>query len=116
MPLSLKAELEIWAAALKAYDEQEFLKSIELFSGTSSAACRIFSSVATVLLTRTSRAHTSISAETNSIDYEQLGLKFKLFSAEVLFNRGLSQLCLGYTKGGMNDLEQARKEKADHRA
>ncbi|KAI6007777.1 hypothetical protein F5J12DRAFT_830652 [Pisolithus orientalis] len=44
------------------------------------------------------------------INYEQLGLKFKLFSAEVLFNRGLSQLYLGYAKG-MSDLEQARKEK-----
>ena len=32
MALSLKAELEIWAAALKAYDEQDFLKSLELFS------------------------------------------------------------------------------------
>lgn len=32
MPHCLKTELKIWADALKAYDEQEFLKSIELFS------------------------------------------------------------------------------------
>ncbi|KAI6148451.1 hypothetical protein BKA82DRAFT_120413, partial [Pisolithus tinctorius] len=38
------------------------------------------------------------------------GNRYKLFSAEVLFNRGLSQLYLGYAKG-MNDLEQAREEK-----
>lgn len=29
------------------------------------------------------------------INYEQLGLKFKLFSAEVLFNRGLTQIYMG---------------------
>lgn len=30
--MSLKAELETWAAALKAYDEEDFDKSLELFS------------------------------------------------------------------------------------
>jgi len=30
--MSLKAELESWAAALKAYDEQNFEKSLDLFS------------------------------------------------------------------------------------
>ena len=30
--MSLKAELETWAAALKAYDDGDFDKSLELFS------------------------------------------------------------------------------------
>ena len=30
--MSLKAELEIWAGALKAYDEEDFDKSLDLFS------------------------------------------------------------------------------------
>ena len=30
--MSLKAELETWAAALKAYDEEDFDKALELFS------------------------------------------------------------------------------------
>lgn len=30
--MSLKAELETWAAALKAYDEEEFEKSLDLFT------------------------------------------------------------------------------------
>lgn len=30
--MSLKAELETWAAALKAYDEQDFEKSLDMFS------------------------------------------------------------------------------------
>ena len=30
--MSLKAELESWAAALKAYDEEDFEQSLEIFS------------------------------------------------------------------------------------
>jgi hypothetical protein len=30
--MSLKAELEMWASALKAYDEEDFEKSLETFS------------------------------------------------------------------------------------
>jgi tetratricopeptide (TPR) repeat protein len=30
--MSLKAELETWAAALKAYDEEDFDKALDLFS------------------------------------------------------------------------------------
>lgn len=30
--MSLKAELETWAAALKAYDDQDFEKALDLFS------------------------------------------------------------------------------------
>jgi neutrophil factor 2 len=30
--MSLKAELETWAAALKAYDEEDFEKSLDLFA------------------------------------------------------------------------------------
>lgn len=50
------------------------------------------------------------------INYEQLGLKFKLFSCEVLFNRGLCYIYLQQTEVGMNDLSYAVKEKVtpDH--
>ncbi|KAL1955492.1 hypothetical protein VTO42DRAFT_8518 [Malbranchea cinnamomea] len=46
-----------------------------------------------------------------SIDYEQLGLKFQLYSCEVLFNRGLSYIYLNQIETGMKDLEYASKEK-----
>ncbi len=51
-----------------------------------------------------------------AIDYEQLGLKFKLFSCEVLFNRGLCYIYLQQKEDGMRDLLYAVKEKAveDH--
>jgi len=52
----------------------------------------------------------------NNIDYEQLGLKFKLFSCEVLFNRGLCYIYLRQLDQGMQDLSYAAKEKVvpDH--
>lgn len=45
------------------------------------------------------------------IDYEQLGLKFKLYSCEVLFNRGLCYMYLQQDKPGMQDFQYAVKEK-----
>lgn len=45
-------------------------------------------------------------------NYEQLGLKFKLYSAEVLFNKGLAQIYLGKVQEGLTDMEEARREKA----
>lgn len=45
------------------------------------------------------------------IDYEQLGLKFKLYSCEVLFNRGLCYIYLQQKEGGMKDFAYAVKEK-----
>ncbi|KAF2398349.1 hypothetical protein EJ06DRAFT_538894 [Trichodelitschia bisporula] len=52
----------------------------------------------------------------NNIDYEQLGLKFKLFSCEVLFNRGLCYIYLRQVEQGMQDLRYAAQEKVvpDH--
>ncbi|KAB8339142.1 hypothetical protein FH972_022078 [Carpinus fangiana] len=51
-----------------------------------------------------------------NIDYEQLGLKFKLHSCEALFNRGLCYIYLQANDTGMQDLIFAGKEKAvpDH--
>ncbi|KAI7281881.1 hypothetical protein KC345_g3856 [Hortaea werneckii] len=47
----------------------------------------------------------------NNIDYEQLGLKFKLYSCEVLFNRGLCYIYLQSRDAGMQDLIFAAREK-----
>nr|POF04242.1 neutrophil cytosol factor 2 [Quercus suber] len=50
------------------------------------------------------------------IDYGQLGLKFKLYSCEVLFNRGLCYVYLQQKDAGMQDMMFAAREKAvpDH--
>ena len=45
------------------------------------------------------------------IDYEQLGLKFRLYSCEVLFNRGICYIYLQQEQAGMQDFGYAVKEK-----
>ncbi|KAI0072836.1 hypothetical protein K474DRAFT_1678342 [Panus rudis PR-1116 ss-1] len=151
--MSLKAELETWAAALKAYDEEDFEKALELFStigdsskiltnmgliyatlGEHEAAVEQFIAatqldqylavayfqcgVSNFLLTRYELAYKDFDEAllylrgNQSINYEQLGLKFKLYSAEVLFNRGLSQIYMGRMQEGLMDMEEAKKEKA----
>ncbi|WVF71121.1 hypothetical protein IAT40_005918 [Kwoniella sp. CBS 6097] len=46
-----------------------------------------------------------------TINYEQLGLDFRLYSAEVLFNCGLSKIYMGQTDSGMADLREASSQK-----
>ncbi|KDR75258.1 hypothetical protein GALMADRAFT_226928 [Galerina marginata CBS 339.88] len=151
--MSLKAELETWAAALKAYDEEDFEKALELFSrigdsskiltnmgliyatlGEHEAAVERFieatnldqylavayfqCGVSNFLLARYELAAKDFDEAllylrgNQAINYEQLGLKFRLFSAEVLFNKGLSQIYMGRTQEGLGDMEEARKDKA----
>ncbi|KAI0724138.1 NADPH oxidase regulator NoxR [Fomitopsis betulina] len=151
--MSLKAELEAWAAALKAYDEEDFEKSLELFSsiadsskiltnmgliyatlGEHEAAVDQFaaatqldqylavgyfqSGVSNFLLGRYDFALRDFDDAllymrgNTDINYEQLGLKFKLHSAEVLFNKGLTRIYLGQVDDGLRELQDARKEKA----
>ncbi|KAJ6506865.1 hypothetical protein C8R45DRAFT_894334 [Mycena sanguinolenta] len=54
--------------------------------------------------------------DNQTIDYEQIGLNFKLFPAEVLFNKGLCLISLGQLDKGLADLKKARELKAtkDH--
>ncbi|KAI0941802.1 hypothetical protein AcW1_003595 [Taiwanofungus camphoratus] len=151
--MSLKAELDTWAAALKAYDEEDFEKSLQLFSniadsskiltnigliyatlGEHEAAVEQFTAatqldqylavayfqcgVSNFLLARYDLAYRDFDEAllylrgNRDINYEQLGLKFKLYSAEVLFNKGLSQIYMGQMQQGLVDLGEARREKA----
>lgn len=52
----------------------------------------------------------------NAIDYQQLGLKFKLYSCEALFNRGLCYIYLQQKQAGLQDMIFAAREKVvlDH--
>ena len=50
------------------------------------------------------------------IDYQQLGLQFRLYSCEVRFNRGLCSIYRNQREAGMHDFWSAAKEKmsVDH--
>ncbi|CAE7146265.1 unnamed protein product [Rhizoctonia solani] len=47
-----------------------------------------------------------------AINYEQIGLKFRLYTAEILFNRGLCLLNMGRVEDAMQDLAAAQKQKS----
>jgi len=152
MATSLKAELDTWAAALKAYDEQDFEKALDSFSriadsskiltnmgliyatiGEHEAAVEQFMAataldpflaiayfqcgVSNFLLNRYDVALQNFDDAllylrgNQAINYEQIGLKFKLFSPEVLFNKGLSHIYLGYPTEGLAEMEDARNMK-----
>ncbi|KAJ7072604.1 NADPH oxidase regulator NoxR [Mycena amicta] len=151
--MSLKAELETWAAALEAYDKEDFEKSLDLFTriadsskiltnmgliyatlGEHEAAVERFieatqldsylavayfqCGVSNFLLARYELAYKDFEEAllylrgNQAINYEQLGLKFRLFSAEVLFNQGLALIYMGRLEEGMTDMEEARRVKA----
>jgi len=151
--MSLKAELETWAAALQAYDEEDFEKALDLFSriadsskiltnmgliyatlGEHEAAVERFieatgldsylavayfqCGVSNFLLARYELAYKDFEEAllylrgNQAINYEQLGLKFRLFSAEVLFNQGLALIYMGRMEEGLADMEEAKRVKA----
>jgi len=151
--MSLKAELETWAAALKAYDDEDFDQSLELFSAIADSS-KILTNMGLIYATlgEHETAVEQFMAATQldnylavayfqcgvsnfllrrydlsskdfedallylrgnqSINYTQLGLAFTLYSAEVLFNKGLSLIYLGQTQEGMAELEDATRQKA----
>ncbi|RUS12578.1 NADPH oxidase regulator NoxR, partial [Endogone sp. FLAS-F59071] len=47
----------------------------------------------------------------NIINYSQLGLNFRLYACEVLFNRGICHLYIGRIDAGLTDLYHAQKDK-----
>ncbi|KAJ7608497.1 hypothetical protein DFH06DRAFT_191974 [Mycena polygramma] len=157
MHLTLKAKLEAWAAALRAYDEEDFETALELFSrvpksstiltniglihaalGEHEAAVERFieatlrdpylavayfqCGVSNFLLARYDLAYRDFRETvrhlrgTQTIDYEQIGLNFKLYAAEALFNQGLCLIRMGQVDKGLTDLEAAMelKETKDH--
>ncbi|QRV98137.1 neutrophil cytosol factor 2 [Ceratobasidium sp. AG-Ba] len=150
--MSLKLELETWAAALKAYDEEDFDKSLQTFSriaesskiltnigliyatlGEHETAVQFFREAVTLdkylavayfqcgvsnfLLGRYEEAHSEFKEAllylrgNQAINYEQLGLKFRLYSAEVLFNKGLCLIYLGRVDEGLRDMRDAQAAK-----
>lgn len=155
--MSLKAELETWAAALKAFDESDFDSALETFSQIADSS-KILTNMGLVYATvgeheeavKHFREATNLDQylavayfqcgvsnfllgrfedalkefedalghlrQNQTIHYEQLGLQFKLYSAEVLFNMGLSLIFLGRIEEGLAQFQAARQEKAteDH--
>ncbi|KAF8348373.1 NADPH oxidase regulator NoxR [Amanita rubescens] len=155
--MSLKAELENWAAALKAYDEENYEGALELFSGIADSS-KILTNMGLIYATLGEHEHaiekfieainldqylaiayfqmgvshfllgeTDVALDNfdeallylrgnQDINYEQLGLNFKLYAAEVLFNKGICLVYLDRVQEGLDTMAEARtlKAKEDH--
>ena len=150
--MSLKQEIEMWVAALAAYDNNEFDNALKCFDQIGDTSKILFNlGVINATLGEHTKAveyyQRSVQLDqylavayfqqgvsnflmgdfeealanfndtllylrgNNNIDYEQLGLKFKLYSCEVLFNRGLCYIYLQQKDAGMQDLIFASREK-----
>ncbi|KAG8716362.1 hypothetical protein FRC11_001604 [Ceratobasidium sp. 423] len=150
--MSLKLELETWASAIKAYDEENFEESLQIFGriaesskiltnmgliyatvGEHEAAVQHFREAVTLdkylavayfqcgvsnfLLGHYEEAYRDFDEAllylrgNQAINYEQLGLKFRLYSAEVLFNKGLCLIYMGRLDNGLQDMREAQQSK-----
>ncbi|WVQ79645.1 hypothetical protein IAT38_001745 [Cryptococcus sp. DSM 104549] len=155
--MSLKAELTTWAAALKAYEAEDFegaMAEFEKIADTSKinwnmgiilatlgrheeAIDRFYQATASdmyftvayhqagvsnFMLGRYEAAHKDFEDAllylrgNQTINYEQLGLDFRLYSCEVLFNCGLAKIYMGQFDAGMADLREAQgmKQTSEH--
>ncbi|KAI0262591.1 hypothetical protein BC834DRAFT_971957 [Gloeopeniophorella convolvens] len=135
--MSLKAELETWAAALQAYDEEDFEKSLDMFSRIADSS-KILTNMGLIYATlgEHEAAVEQFAAATGldnylAVAYFQCGvsnfllgryeLSAKDFEDALLYLRGnqsidytqlgLSLIYLGKTQEGLAHLEDAVKEK-----
>ncbi|KAG1452940.1 hypothetical protein G6F55_008403 [Rhizopus delemar] len=123
--MSFRFEIEQWEAACNAYDNQEYETSLKTFIIASyTKAIELDPYMAVARFQRgvsyfikedmeSARANFDSTYEqlrgNNIINYQQLGLSFRLYACEVLFNRGICQLFMGKMDAGLTDLYYAQK-------
>jgi len=149
--MSNRQELEVWVAALGAYDAGDYAEAIKLFTSIAESS-RIWFNIA-MIYAKNDEHQDAVASFQEAIEldkymaiayfqqgvshflmedyqqalvnfndallflrgnlhinYEQLGLKFRLYSCEVLCNRGLCYYALDDNEKARRDLEHAAKE------
>ncbi|KAF7375328.1 P-type phospholipid transporter [Mycena sanguinolenta] len=116
MIMSLKDELKLWQDARNGINDGNYKKTLHCFGRMPPSA---------TLSTNMGLLHAAMGDHEKALrrftdaterdpyltisNYEQLGLNFRLFASEVLFNLGLSRIRLGRMDKGMSYLEKAKR-------
>ncbi|KAI8055889.1 hypothetical protein BDF22DRAFT_653603 [Syncephalis plumigaleata] len=125
--MALKATLEQWDQATQAYDQQDYNTALDLFEIKSYISALYLDQYFAIAYFQKGVSNAKLGDweaafdDFNDsllylrgnlfIDYKQLGLDYKLYSCEVLFNRGVCYMQLNEDELGRKDFETARREK-----
>ncbi|KAJ2551693.1 hypothetical protein EV175_003597 [Coemansia sp. RSA 1933] len=129
--MALKAELEQWNQAVEFFDQREYDAALEVFRIEAYTKALELDQylvvayfqrgVAKMVLQRNDQALEDFNKalqylrDNEFIDYTQIGLDYKVYTCEVLYNRALCFFCLGQEKDARLDLEDASKHTAEER-
>ncbi|KAJ2723982.1 hypothetical protein GGI07_002269 [Coemansia sp. Benny D115] len=129
--MSLKAELEQWDQAVELFDAGQFERSRELFAiDAYSNALELDNylvvayfqrGVAKMVLKMNKEALSDFNSalkylrDNEFIDYTQIGLDYKVYTCEVLYNRALCFFCMNKEKEAHADLTAANSHRVEER-
>jgi tetratricopeptide (TPR) repeat protein len=96
--MSLKAELETWSAALKAYDDNEFDRSIELFSEIADSS---------KILTNIGLIYATLGEHERAVEHFTQATELDQFLAIAYFQSGVSHFLLANYDSALDDFDNA---------
>ncbi|KAJ1750478.1 hypothetical protein LPJ79_002904, partial [Coemansia sp. RSA 1821] len=129
--MALKAELEQWHQAVEYFDEQDYDLALDVFEIEAyTKALELDQYLVVAYFQRgvsymVRQKNAEALADFNSalkylrdnefIDYTQIGLDYKVYTCEVMYNRALCFFCLGQEEDAQADLADASKRVAEER-
>ncbi|KAH9988051.1 hypothetical protein BJV77DRAFT_1061500 [Russula vinacea] len=96
--MSLKAELEAWAAALKAYDEEDFQQSLDIFSSIADSS---------KILTNMGLIYATLGEHETAVEQFIAATQLDKYLAVAYFQCGVSNFLLGRYDRSSSDFESA---------
>ncbi|KAJ2125527.1 hypothetical protein IW147_000879 [Coemansia sp. RSA 720] len=129
--MALKAELEQWHQAVEFFDEHDYDASLEMFRMEAYnkaleldqylVVAYFQRGVARMVLNENANALDDFNSalkylrDNEFIDYTQIGLDYKVYTCEVMYNRALCFFCLGQEEDALADLADASKRVVEER-
>ncbi|KAJ2409306.1 hypothetical protein J3F80_001405 [Coemansia sp. RSA 2526] len=129
--MALKAELEQWHQAVEFFDEHDYDASLEMFRMEAYNKALELDQYLVVAYFQRGVAHMVLNENASAlddfnsalkylrdnefIDYTQIGLDYKVYTCEVMYNRALCFFCLGQEEDALADLADASKRAVEER-